>query len=208
MKNKFKNFWDKKWGLIKVNNKLKENPFALEVLKYKTNGNLLDLWAWLWRESIYFSNKWFFVSAFDFSEIALNKFELKNWEKIVWDTLNYNFKKENYDVIFSLNSLHYFYLNDFKKIVKKLYNSLKKWWYIFLEVKSENNKDFWKWECLEKNYYKNKDDLKYFFNKDILKSCFKDFKIIKLEEKNAFHYEIWKDNKTHNFIDLIAKKPW
>lgn len=122
----FEKFWNKKWKYLQNDRKLDENPMAREVLKYVKAGRLLDLWAWLWRDSIYFSNRWFVVDSFDFSETALSKFEIKNGNKIQGNSLDYDFWKEKYDIIYSCNSLHYFYLEDFRKILAKLYDSLKK----------------------------------------------------------------------------------
>lgn len=65
----FENFWNKKWENTWL---IEENEFAKKVLKYFPNWQnkkLLDLWAWSWRDSLFFAKNWFEVEAFDFSKM-------------------------------------------------------------------------------------------------------------------------------------------
>lgn len=209
---KFEKFWEKKWQNA---NLIEENEFAKKVTKYFNfweNKKLLDLWAWSWRDSLFFAKNWFQVEAFDFSENALNN--LQNFSKdknlniktTLWNTLEYDFLENSYDIIYACNSIHYFSLENTKNIFFKLKKSLKKWWYFFLRVKSIDDIDFWKWEKLEENFYKNSEDIKYYFTKDLVEELFEDFEILELSGNKDKHNKISWEITINWFIDLVAKK--
>lgn len=208
----FENFWNKKWKNTWL---IEENEFAKKVLKYFPNWEnkkILDLWAWNWRDSLFFAKNWFEAEAFDFSENALNN--LKNFaenEKLnikttIWNTKDFEFTENNYDIIYACNSLHYFNLETTKEIFKNLKKSLKNWWYFFLRVKSVDDIDFWKWEKLEENFYKNWEDIKYYFTKELIEEIFSDFEILELFEISDKHNKISWEVTINWFIDLVAKK--
>lgn len=207
----FQDFWNNKWSNIDF---IGNTKFAPKVLKYINNKNikLLDLWCWAWRDSIYFAEKWFEVEAFDFSKNALDslkQFALDkdlNINTILWSILDYDFNKNYYDVIYSCNSLHYFDEENIKIIIKKLKESLKVWWYIFLRVKSINDFAYWKWEKLGNNFYKNWDDIKYYFDVNLIKELFTDFEILEIDELNDTHDKISWEKSINWFVDLVAIK--
>ncbi len=208
---KLSNYWDNKWKIALF---LEESDIARDVFEFlwEKRWSLLDLWSWTWRDSLFFSSLWFEVESFDFSTIALEKLEEFAWEKwlkvktILWEIKTYDFWIEKYDYIYACNSLHYFSHIETKEILEKLKKSLKKWWYIFIRVKSINDIDFWKWTKLEDNYYKNWEELKHFFDRDYMKSLFLDFEIIKLNEIKRKHIK-WDFTEFDTyFIDLFAKK--
>ena len=208
---KLSNYWDNKWKIALF---LKESDIACDVFEFlwKKRWSLLDLWSWTWRDSLFFASSWFEVESFDFSTIALEKLEnfaSEKWLKvktILWEIKTYDFWTEKYDYIYACNSLHYFSDSETKEIIEKLKKSIKKWWYIFVRVKSTNDIDFWKWVKLEDNYYENWEELKHFFDTDYMKSLFSDFEIIKLNEIKRKHIK-WDFTEFDTyFIDLFAKK--
>lgn len=211
MYKEFNDFWNKKWGIPTL---IENNTFSLKVEKYciQENLKLLDIWCWPWRDSLYFAEKWFSVDAFDFSQNALEwleKFSRAKWLNIniiLWNTLDYNFKENNYDVIYSCNSLHYFSEDNTRRIIQKLKKSLKKWCYIFIRVKSVDDTDFWKWEKIWNNFYKNWDDIKYYFDIDFIKKIFSDFEILEIQGLQDKHNKIYWWTTINWFIDLVAKK--
>ncbi len=211
MYNDFQNFWDKKWDKV---DQIWPTLFALKTMDFlwEKRWVLLDVWSWAWRDSLYFAEKWFQVESFDFSQKALE--HLKNyankwWLSInttLWDIKSYEFVNEKYNIIYSCNSLHYFSSNDTKEIFEKLKKSLKQGWLMFVRVKWENDSEFWKWEMLEENYFKNWEDLKHFFSIDYIKSLFSDFEIMYIEEVSENHNKInWWVVKS-SFIDIFWKK--
>lgn len=208
----FQNFWENKWDNVE---NISENDFAKKVINYFPDWEklrLIDIWAWSWRDSLFFAKNKFELESFDFSKNALkniNNFSEK--EKLFikttfWDLKNYYFLENLYDIVYSCNSLHYFSLEETKNIIKNIKKSLKDWWYIFLRVKSINDIDFWKWEKLEENFYKNWDDLKYYFSKEIISDLFSDFEIIELIEINDKHKKVSGEITISWFVDLVCKK--
>lgn len=205
------NYWDKKWEKAIF---LEENNFANEVINFLWNKNwkLLDLWSGNWRDSIYFASLWLEVDSFDFSTKWLEILDLYAKERglninaIQWDTINYDFPKKYYDIIYACNSLHYFSKNETKLIFEKLKKSLKQDWYIFIRVKSINDVSYWIWDKIEDNYYKNWEELKYFFDIEFMKSLFSDFEIIKLWETKTQHIDWNRNYYDTYFIDFIARK--
>ncbi len=211
MFNDFQDFWDKKWKKV---DQIWPTGFALETLSFLWNKkwNLLDLWSWSWRDSLYFSKNWFDVEAFDFSENALNYIKQTASENdlsiktTIWNIKDYEFGSDKYDFIYSCNSLYYFSFNDTKIIFEKIKKSLKKDWLIFIRVKSIFDLDFWKGEKLEENYYKNWEDIKHYFSLEYMKSLFSDFDIIYLGEVSENHNKIKWDVVVSSFIDIYVKK--
>lgn len=211
MYKEFSNFWNKKWGAPTL---IENNVFALNVEKYCfwENKKLLDIGCWTGRDSLYFSGKGFQVDAFDFSENAieaLKKFSQEKWLSLnthLWNTLEYDFKENEYDIIYACNSLHYFNTVNTNIIIEKLKKSLKKGWYIFIRVKSIDDTDFGKWEKIAENFYKNGWDLKYYFEIDFMKKLFSDFEILELQALQDTHNKIYGWTTINWFIDLVAKK--
>lgn len=208
----FHKFWQKKWLTPKF---LKNNKLLLKVLEYNKkpkNKKILDLWCWPWRDSVIFDEKWFLVDSFDFSSNALaflekyiNESKL-NIKTILWDMFLYDFWENYYDVIYSCNSLHYYDKENTKIVFEKIKKSLKKWWYFFLRVKSTKDIDFWKWEKISENFYKNWDDIKHYFEIDFLKELFYDFEILEIYETFDEHQKISGEITINWFIDLVSKK--
>jgi hypothetical protein len=211
MYKEFRDFWNKKWENVWF---IWNTDFSLNVLKYidKKWHKLIDIWCWRGRDSIYFASLWFDVNSFDFSENAINWLINISEEKkaklnpILWNIIDYNFKVDFYDVVYACNSLHYFSKSETKIIFEKLKKSLKKWWYIFIRVKSIYDTDFWKWEILEENFYKNLGDIKYYFDVNFLKELFLDFEILELKSIQDTHNKIDSTTTINWFVDLVAKK--
>jgi len=93
-----------------------------------------------------------------------------------------------------------------RDIVQKLKTSLRKWWYIFIRVKSIHDRDFWKWERIGNNFYKNGEDIKYYFESHFLQELFDDFEILEIRELQDTHNKISGETTMNWFIDIIARK--
>lgn len=154
------------------------------------------IWSWSF---------WFLKNALsNLKNFAEN--EKLNIKTTIWNTQSFVFIENDYDIIYACNSLHYFNLETTKNIFSKLKKSLKKWWYFFLRVKSVDDVDFWKWEKLEENFYKNNEDIKYYFTKKLVEDLFSDFEILELSANQDKHKKISWEVTINWFIDLIAKK--
>jgi hypothetical protein len=102
--------------------------------------------------------------------------------------------------------LHYFNETDTQNIVQDLKKSLKNWWYIFLRVKSVNDSNYWKWEKISNNVYKDWYDLKYYFDVDFLKRMFDDFEIVEINGLQDAHNKISWEVTINWFIDIVVRK--
>ncbi len=208
----FEKFWDEKWQNVQL---IPEQTFAKKVIyyfpKWETK-KLLDVWAGSGRDSLFFAKNNFWVDAFDFSQNALEKLETfakqENVEikTIKWNIQDFDFWENHYDIIYACNSLHYFSTRDTQKIFSNLKKSLKKGWYLFLRVKSVDDMNYWKWEKLEENFYKNGWDIKYYFTKQWVANLFKDFEIVEISANSDQHNQISWEISINWFIDVIAKK--
>ena len=211
MYDEFNGFWDKKWWKPSL---IEKNSFAQKVTHYCTWADLtlLDLGCWTGRDSLYFAETWFQVDAFDFSQNALDGLRIFSKEKwldiqpILWNTREYPFPQSHYDIIYACNSLHYFDEDDTRHIIQKLKNALKPGGYIFTRVKSIHDRDFWKWERIGNHFYKNGDDIKYYFESHFLQELFDDFRILEIHELEYAHNKISGEITKNGFIDLMARK--
>ncbi|NDK19976.1 class I SAM-dependent methyltransferase [Candidatus Gracilibacteria bacterium] len=164
------------------------------------------------RDSLYFAEKGFQVDAFDFSQNALNGLQMFSKEKgldvhtILGSVREYIFIQDHYDVIYACNSLHYFNEKDMRDIVQKLKTSLRKGGYIFIRVKSIHDRDFGKGERIGNNFYKNGEDIKYYFESHFLQELFDDFEILEIRELQDTHNKISGETTMNGFIDIIARK--
>jgi len=107
-----------------ISNSKRNKNRLKEILKYKKNGNLLEIGCGK-GGFLKLATKHFAVEGIDISEYAINsikpifgdKVNVKNVEKS-------NFTQNNYDVIVVFNLLEH--LKEPHLVVKKIYNSLKK----------------------------------------------------------------------------------
>ncbi|PID84368.1 hypothetical protein CSB09_00975 [Candidatus Gracilibacteria bacterium] len=205
IKQKFHNFWDTKWG--ELNENIGPTQFGLSIKKYLKSGKkILDIGCGAGRDTHFFSKLGLFVDALDFSENALKNISGKNITPICASCLEYDYPENSYDYIYACNSLHYFYLEEFQKIIDKIYTSLKKGGLLFLRVKSIDDVNFGKGEVLAENYYRNKDDTKYYFSESILQNCLKKFEIITIKSIQDEQNKIDGTIAINGFIDVIVKK--
>lgn len=209
--------WNIKWGSLYKKNK--NNKFAKKVLKY-TNlfnyKNILDVWCWVWNDSIYFAKNWLNVCALDFSDVAIEK--LKNNAKLEnlkinilnQDIKNMDFKNIKFDVIYSNLALHYF--DDYTTwiIFGRIFNFLKYWWMFFVRCKSVYDVLYWKWDYLWNNMFVNNWKIRHFFSKNYLKECLKMFKILQIKYEKSKHLSFenvdWSNLIKSWFVYSIAKK--
>lgn len=210
-------FWNDKWDKVKTD--IWPTEFGSKVSDFFEKNNLsyswknvLDVWCWVWRDSLYFSREKdvLQVTAQDPSKWALQKITsfaneqgLKNIDFHHIDILHDELKGGEYDIIHACNSLHYFRLEDMERIVAKLQGVLKLWWIFCVRVKSTDDSKYWEGEEIEANYYRQWRDTKYFFTTEIIGKLFEDFDIILLEEQFDKQELIDWTSRENCFIDFI-----
>ena len=181
---KFKAEWIRKITMSKQ---------ALEVSKILDlkNKNVLEIACWVWHDSKFFEEQWAHVTATDISDYIIHEnkkiFKESSIDFIELDTKDiesYNFNKK-FDLVFASFALHYFDHNTTKKIIKSIYNIITKWWYLYIIVKSTNDKKYWIWEEIQKNIFIDKWHFIHLFNKEELESLLKDFKIFTMKEEKS-----------------------
>ena len=210
--NHFQEFWNTKWWKNTANiwptsfwiktQILLENKFISKKLK------ILDIWSWAWRDSFYFSEKWLEVTAFDFSQHAVNFIDKnsKDITCIYWDYTSYEFGKEEYDVIYSTCSLHYFSIEDFKKIINKLFIGLKKDWMFLMRVKQILDKEVSSWTEINSQYFTNGIDYKYQFKREELESFFETLWMVNIDCVTEKHQLLNWTEKLQNYFDVVVIK--
>ncbi len=180
--------WDKRWDEL---GKQKPNSFALSIYtnylkNCKKNINILDLGCGNGADSIFFDSKKFEkITALDYSAKALESLKETKIKTIKENILNAKFKLNQFDVIYSHLSLHYFDNKETKDIFNKIISWIKPNGYFFVKCKS--TKDPLKDEiCVGKNMYKPKKEgwMRHLFSLDYMKECLGNNEIIFLNETN------------------------
>ena len=192
-------------------NKLSNRPYELannfakrayKLIKAKNLRNIIDLGCGDGRDSIYFYNRGLNVTAFDFSEISINKpqSQVKGINYIIEDIRNINFKENTFDVIYAHLSLQYFDDEATAKIFEKLYRILKKDGYIFIKCKSTQDYLCGKGEKIGENMWK-EGLVRHFFTKEFMTESLKNFRVIRIRKTSSVYFKY-----KSAFIEVIATK--
>lgn len=198
------NNWNKTWD---SRDKNKTNVFAesaIQFLKDKNVKTVLDLGAGLGNDSNLFYENGYDVTAFDFSEKALEKIKKTNpnIKTVLGDISKLEFTKNSFDVIYAHLSVHYFSNEITNKIFSDIYEILKPGGYFFVKCKSVKDFLYGKGEKIDEDIYEFK-HVRHFFSFDYLKEKLHKFKIIEIKESRS-KYAIY----TSNFVEAIVMKPY
>lgn len=200
-----KEFWNNRYRDEQYAYGESPNEFFKEFIDNSEIGKILLPAEGEGRNSVYAAEKGWICDAFDFSEQARSKaLKLAFLKKV---TINYfvtdyeNFQSLNhyYDVI-ALIFTH-LHINIRKEFFRKVIESIKVNGYFVMQVfsKKQLNK-----QLTEKSGGPN--DINLLYSKDELIELFKDFEIIKLEEKEVFLSEGSYHNGKAAVIEAILRK--
>lgn len=210
--NRFQKFWNEKWK--KNSNRAWPTNFSVKAQSFLEEYyglrqlDILDLWSWGWRDSLYFVMKSQKVTAMDFSQNALNTIEKldSSINCICCDFLNHDFWKEKYNVVYSSCSLHYFSSDNFKLIIKKIFWALKYDWVLLMRVKDNSNLKAPEWRELSKNYFTNWEDYKYRFKEEDFFDFFWCFWKVSVDQVVENHQLLAGWEKLQKYFDVIVIK--
>ncbi len=196
-------YWKNKW---KNRAKKPPNLFAkrsYSLAKDKNFKTLLDLGSGDGRDSVYFLNKGYKVTAVDFSGSGIDKLKSlhnKNLAVFKKDIREINFPKNSFDIIYAHLSLHYFNYKETAEIFKEIFKLLKKGGCVFVKCKSVEDFLFGKGVKLGENIYR-KGYTRHFFTKVYMRENLSDFKILKVRKTSSIYC-----GYKSSFIEAVATK--
>lgn len=199
----FKNFKGQDKWINK--NSWPASQFARRVYLFIKNKKLvtfLDLGCGGGRDSAYFSQKGYDVTAVDIIKSGDQQKKL-NSQKIKFiksDIQKLKFKPESFDIIYAHLSLHYFDDKTTTQIFEKLNSILKPRGFLFIKCKSINDPLYGQGKRIEDNFY-NFGHVRHFFSKEYMQEKLHNFKIIKISKTNTF-----KNPGKASFIEAFAQK--
>lgn len=143
------------------------------------------------------------VISCDFAEEALNEVKkIKGSKTLLFDMLDpFPFDDNSTDLIIADLSLHYFKEKDTKRIIREIIRVLKPGGYLFFRLNSTNSTEYKKiiengGKEIEPNLFFSKNMEKRFFDEESIKSFFRDFDIIYMNEENMSRWSpdkiVWK----------------
>lgn len=117
----------------------KHLDYLLELVPEK--GSVLDLGCGLGANSRFLAEKGFTVTAVDKDREVARELEneFSNVNFVERDVLNFEFGKEEYDLILLINVLHFMKFEDVRRIIEKSLQSLKESGIIYMKVFSKSD---------------------------------------------------------------------
>jgi len=172
----------------KANKKIKELVNLLP-----QNGKILDLGCGRGGNTVFLFEKGFNVTAVDNDKEIIEEIKkvYPGINAINKDILDFDFPEQEYDLVLTMNLLHFFKLEDVKLLINKILKSLKDNGLIYLQVFSVKNPS---------------KKFSHLFNKKELEDLFSKNKILELEEFSIKdnHPPIGKHK--HNIIRALIRK--
>lgn len=199
-----KTYWAEKWASMSDR---PVNDFAkrtVEFLKDKGCKNLLDLGCGDGRDSVFFSENGFDVTAVDYLDGGLKILQSISpkvkCEKV--DVRSLDFSDNSFDVVYAHLSLHYFDDETTRKIVKSLSQMLRDGGYLFIKCKSVEDSIYGKGEKLGEDLYMFGHQ-RHFFSEDYMRSVLgRDFEVLDIGSTSAEY-----DGKRSAFVEAVACRP-
>lgn len=199
------------WGLNPL-------PILKKFLPKVKKGKALDIGAGEGRNSFFLAKNGFDVEAIDKVSEGLKKikeFSKENNLKIKTkktDAIDFYYKKEKYSLIVAFSVLDFMKKTQIERIINEIKISLEPGGFVFLGVFSVKDDMFARIKEaeikeIEENtfFLKKTGTIRHFFTKKELKTAFKEFKIIYLNQKKI-EDKSHGNPHFHNVIDFIARK--
>ncbi|MEK6928541.1 MAG: methyltransferase domain-containing protein [Nanoarchaeota archaeon] len=192
-----KNYFDKNYKGKKFYWGLSPSKIVVELLKYKQNGDVLDLGCGEGRNALFLAKKGFSVVGIDSSNEGIKKFLQLAKENNVSvegqaeDIKDYQFTKK-FDVIISIATLHFLKKKDISLLINKMKENTKKKGLNIISVFTEENpfKGF-----------------PYLFKKNELKETYKDWSIIYYREfMTPLEHHGKGESHRHGIAVIVAQK--
>lgn len=196
--------WDHKW---KTQSSQKNSIFSRKILRFlspKTHQSILEVWAWIGEDAIFFAKKWFQVRATDYSQNAIDRITFHGNPNIKTSILDLTSIPKNiwtYDIVYAHLSLHYFSDSVTQEIFTTLKSHLKPGGYLCVKCKSTD--DMLAQRCTPDNKGITSIDGKvyHFFSRTYMKQLAEDLTITYLRKTHSTYR-----NYRSSFIELIAQK--
>lgn len=204
MEKDFSEYWNKRYVTDFCDVDVIPSEFVkrtVERIKEKGDLRILDLGCGAGRDTLYFANLGYKVTALDLSSKALSLFQKKpkNVEFICEDMQNINLPANSFDVVFANLTLHYFDDKTTRKIIDNITKSLVKDGVLTFLCKSTKDPLWGVGVKVEENVYDDK-YRHHFFDKKYINELLKDYNINPTEEYEGFYY------KPCAFIEVLAVK--
>jgi len=179
---------------------------ANDLIYDKSIKNILEIGCGQGRDSIFFSEKGYFVETFDISENAItfvNKtkksFNLKNLNAIVHDvTEPFSYPNNSFDFVYSNLALQFFDINSLEKIFDNIYRVMKDEATILFSTKKKGDKYYDFGTKISEDTYEHKGITRYFYDKSVLENMLEQqFEILSFDDDrhtnpNSTVSEWWK----------------
>lgn len=171
-------------------------------LSYFKWNDILDLWVWDWRNSLFLISNWFYITWVDISNVWLNnlyeKLKNSNQEKFfqwIQADLNYYILEKKYNNIICNYLLHFLDFDRAISLLEQIKKNTEKWWINILS-----------WFSLEWDL--NLSTNKWVFDLNFFKDFYKGWEFLFIESVNEKVTEKTKDwgDKYHTTYNIIVKK--
>ncbi len=206
MKNKYVDVWNELHKDFASKNPMKYDDWLeeFEDIISKVDTEIIDLGCGVTgNNTLYLLEKGKKVISCDFAEEALNRVsKIEGAKTLLFDMLEvFPFENNKTDLIIADLSLHYFKMEDTKRIINEIKRVLKPNGYLLFRVNSINSTEYKELveagnELLEPNLFFNKNMEKRFFSSENIKEFFNDWEFICIREENMARWcpdkIIWK----------------
>ncbi len=199
-----KEYWDKRYATDFCDIDIIPSEFVkrtAERIRDKKVRSILDIGCGAGRDTLYFADLNYKVTALDLSAKALSLFQEipKNVEFICDDIKNVNFAADSFDLVYANLTLHYFDNQTTKRVIANITQSLTSGGVLTFLCKSTKDPLYGVGTRVEDNVY---DDRyrHHFFDNNYIKELLTDYNVELVQESEGFYY------KPCAFIEAFAVK--